>query len=145
MVSTAVYDSKSGTAPVVETNAAPSEHEHPTPMPTAHLFRRKDDAPIEGTVAPHDERTTDATKLAFPLPLAISLLVASLAGVGGIWRIESKVSVITTTIEYERELDRQREKYLDQRFTALEAKIEAAGLRNAAMNLSQQLQSSQGR
>lgn len=139
MALTAVYDSRSGTAPPAREDAAPSEHEPTAPMSTAHLYRRPDDAPIEGTVAP-DDRTTDATKLAFPLPLAISLLVASLAGVGGIWRIESKVSVITTTIEYERELDRQREKYLDQRFTALEAKIESAGLRNAAMSLSNELQ-----
>lgn len=83
--------------------------------------------------------TPDATKLTIPLPYMVTLIMLALGGAAGVWRIENKVSVITTTIEYERELDRQREKYLDQRFAALEAKIEAAGLRNAAMSLSQKL------
>lgn len=94
--------------------------------------------PEERDVSP--PKANDATKLVIPLPYLGGLLVLALAAAAGVWRIEGKVSVITTTIEYERELDRQREKYLDQRFTALEAKIEAAGLRNAAMSLSQELQ-----
>lgn len=88
--------------------------------------------------------STDATRLAFPLPLTITLLATALAAAAGIWRIESKVSVLTTTIEYERQLDTQREKYLDQRFAALEAKIESAGLRNAALAMSQELSKSKG-
>ena len=94
---------------------------------------------------PKDHKGTDATKLNFPLPLTIMLVGLALTAAAGIWRIESKVSVITTTIEYERELDRQREKYLDQRFSALEAKIETAGLRNAALALSQELAKPKGR
>ena len=97
-------------------------------------------SPPVGGLAVSDEPTQDATRLAFPLPLTITLLTVAIAAAAGIWRIESKVSVITTTIEYERELDRQREKYLDQRFGALEAKIESAGLRNAALVMSQELQ-----
>lgn len=78
MAITAVYDSRSGTAPVVETNAAPSEHEHPTPMPTAHLFRRQDDAPIEGTVAPRDGKSTDVAlpRLSVPILIVIAMMVS---------------------------------------------------------------------
>jgi hypothetical protein len=73
----------------------------------------------------------------------ITLFVLAL-GAAGVWRIQNDVSVITKTIEYERELDRRREKELDQRFSALEAKIEAAGLRNAALSLSQELAKQKG-
>lgn len=88
---------------------------------------------------------SDATRIVVPLPYTVTLLLLALGGAAGVWRIENKVSVITTTIEYERELDRRREKELDQRFAALEAKIEAAGLRNAAMALSQELAKSRGK
>ena len=132
-------ETMSGTVPLVSRDTAPSEHEQPTPVPTALLFRRQDGAAIEDALTP-PRAMSDATKLTIPLPYMVTLIVLALGVAAGVWRIENKVSVITTTIEYERELDRQREKYLDQRFSALEAKIEAAGLRNAAMNLSQELQ-----
>ena len=63
-----------------------------------------------------------------------------MVGPAGVWRIESQVSILTTKIEYERQLDTERSKALDQRFEALESKIEAAGLRNAAMGFATQLQ-----
>ena len=88
---------------------------------------------------------TDASRLQFPLPLTLTLGGLAIAAAAGVWRIEAQVSVITTTIAYERQLDAQREKYLDQRFAALEAKIESAGLRNAAMSLSQELAKQKGR
>ena len=110
----------------------------------------RDEAPTlpesqdEGAVSPPREaKVTDASKLNFPLPLAITLVTLAVAAAAGIWRIESKVNVITTTIQYERQLDEQREKYLDQRFAALEAKIESAGLRNAAMSMYQGLTAEQ--
>ena len=107
----------------------------------------RDEAPTlpesqdEGAVSPPREaKVTDASKLNFPLPLAITLVGLAITAAAGIWRIESKVNVITTTIQYERQLDEQREKYLDQRFAALEAKIEASGLRNSNMTLATEMQ-----
>lgn len=101
-------------------------------------------AGAEDVSPPREAKSTDASKLSFPLPLAVTLVGLAITAAAGIWRIESKVSVITTTIEYERQLDAQREKYLDQRFAALEAKIETAGLRNSALVMSQELQKHKG-
>lgn len=84
-------------------------------------------------------KAQDATKLSFPLPLMLTLIGLAITFVAGVWRVEANVSVLSNSIRYEKELDAQREKYLDQRFTALEAKIETAGLRNAALAMSQQL------
>lgn len=120
-----------------ETNTAPSESVPvERPVPTVAPFRQEAEPTLEASVSPKPQ---DVTKLVLPLPYTITLLVLALGGAAGIWRIEDRVNIITTTIEYERELDRRREKELDQRFAALEAKIEAAGLRNAALAMSQQL------
>lgn len=80
-----------------------------------------------------EARSTDAAKLTVPLPYLATLIGLALAGAAGVWRIEGKVGQFETAMQYERELDQQREKYLDQRFSALEAKIESSGLRNFAM------------
>lgn len=122
-----------------ETNTAPDDREQrELSAPTVSAFRRESGPTVEGArVSPRTE--PDASKLTIPLPYMVTLITLALGAAAGVWRIENKVSVITNSIEYERELDRQREKYLDQRFAALEAKIEAAGLRNAALSMSQEL------
>lgn len=89
---------------------------------------------------PREGRSTDVSKLTFPLPMAIALVTAAIAIAAGVWQIQSQVSLITARIDHEREIRVEREKYLDARFAALEAKIEAAGLRNAAIAMSQELQ-----
>lgn len=87
----------------------------------------------EPDVTPRPAKMTDATKLTVPVPYMISLIGLAVVCAAGVWRIEGKVGQFETAMQYERELDQQREKYLDQRFTALESKIESAGLRNFAM------------
>ena len=82
-----------------------------------------------------ERRVTDLTKTSVPLPFMLTIIGAAIGAAMGVWRIESQVSIITTKIEYERELDAERTKTLNQRFEALEAKIEAAGLRNFNMSI----------
>lgn len=94
-------------------------------------------------VVARGEQTQDATRLAFPLPLTITLLTLAVTAAAGVWRIENRVSRFETAFEYERQLDAERTKTIEERFRALEAKIEAAGLRNAAMVMSQELQKQQ--
>lgn len=93
----------------------------------------------DAEVTPRPARATDVTKLTLPLPFTITLIGLALAAAAGVWRIESKVAAFETALSYERQLDAERSKTLDSRFAALEAKIESAGLRNAAMAMSQEL------
>lgn len=94
----------------------------------------------EDDVTPRPARATDASNLSFPMPLMITIIGLAMAIAAAMWRIETRVSIITTSMEYERQLDVERGKVLEQRFNALEAKIDAAGLRNAAMAMAQSLQ-----
>ncbi len=100
---------------------------------------------------PREERRVNVERLTVPLPLTLTVVGMAIAAAAGVWTIEAQVSVITTSLAYERQLSAEREetdksikaaeqKYLDQRFEALEAKIDAAGLRNANMGLAQALQ-----
>lgn len=138
----AVYVSRSGTAPVVETDTAPCENEHVhMSVPTAIPFRRESGPPVEAIVSP--SKLTDANTIAFPLPLVIVLIGALVGVAGGQWAMWAKVSNLETI---HRMSDQSSEKYnalmkdyIDQRFATLEAKIESAGLRNAALAMSQQL------
>lgn len=103
-------------------------------------LRQTTDAAVPSTEKVMPPRDTDATRLNFPLPLAVTLFGLAATAAAGVWRIETKVAQMTTAMEYERQLDAERQKLLDQRFAALEAKIEAAGLRNAAISMYQELQ-----
>lgn len=96
-------------------------------------------------VTPRPSRSTDVTKLTLPLPFTITIVGLALAAAAGVWRIESKVATIETSMEYERRLDTERAETIKQRFEAMEAKIDAAGLRNANMSLVQELQKQRGR
>lgn len=100
---------------------------------------------------PRDTRITDASKLSFPLQLVIAIVVGCVTIVSGQMlldrgrgdaqaQIQSDVRDILTRMEYEAKLKAATDKALDSRFAALEAKIDAAGLRNAAMSMSQEMQ-----
>lgn len=84
--------------------------------------------------------TDDVMKLKVPLPVTVTLIAAAIGIAAAMWRIETNMSNINLIIQYERQLDVERQKQLDLRFQALDAKIETAGLRNASMNLATQLQ-----
>lgn len=97
--------------------------------------------------------SSDITKHTIPLPFMLTVIGLAIGAAGGVWRIDSRVSVIATTIEYEKEFDRrreadakedkarqeederQRERYLDARFAELKALIDASSMRNANMAL----------
>lgn len=103
------------------------------------LLDNLDRFPHEADVAVSPPKAVDAQRLSFPLPFMLTLGGLALVAVGGVWKIEEQVSVLTTTISYERQLDAERAKYLDQRFAALELKIDAAANRGAALNMAQEL------
>lgn len=138
-------ETMSGAGPLLARDPAPSRQQAThLPVPTAGSFRRVRDTAIEDPVSPPREgRQTDLTKTSVPLPFMLTIVAAAIAVAMGVWRIESQVSILTTKIEYERQLDAERSKALDQRFEALESKIEAAGLRNTAMAAYSQLSTEQ--
>lgn len=109
------------------------------------------DIDVSPTTAVRDTRSTDASKLSFPLQLVIAIVVGCVTIVGGQAimdrgqnleraKIQSDVRDILTRMEYEATLRDISDKALNARFDALEAQIESAGLRNAAMSMSQELQ-----
>ena len=88
------------------------------------------------TMSPPRE-LADASKLSFPLPLTITAIVFALGIGGAVWSIASDVRNINTRLDYEGQIKALEQKYLDQRFATLEAKIESAGLRNALSSVFQ--------
>lgn len=90
-----------------------------------------------------ERRATDLTKLSVPLPFMVTIVGLVVAIAAGVWRIDSRVSIIEERAQMQKDVDAERARYLDQRFAAVEAKIETAGLRNAAMALSQELAKAQ--
>lgn len=99
---------------------------------------------IEDAVTPRStdarERATDLMKATVPLPLMIGLIASAVTIAAAMWRIESQMDLITQRVAHNREMMDLREKALEDRFKTLEAKIEAAGLRNFNMSLVQELQ-----
>ena len=85
-------------------------------------------------------KSTDASKLSFPLPLVIGAIMFAASVVGSMWMVVSDVRDIRTRMEMQKEIDAVNAKLLEERFKSLESQIQAAGLRNAAMAMSQELQ-----
>jgi hypothetical protein len=143
----------SGAAPVGKTNAAPSEHESPNdpspPRPLSALGRGGFTATEPDVSPPRSsharDRATDLMKATVPLPSMAGLIICALAIAAVMWRLEARLDLINERIEHNKELIDLREKSLEDRFKMLEAKIEAAGLRNSAMILSQELAKSKER
>jgi hypothetical protein len=112
--------------------------------------------PRESDVSTREARVTDLTKVSVPMPFMVTLVAIAIGFAAGVWRIESKVSVIETALNYERQLDAERaaraterdsdyRRYIDQRFETLEAKIDSSAMRNANLSLSQELQKQRGK
>ena len=85
-------------------------------------------------------KSTDASTLSFPLPLLIGTIAFAVSVGGSMWMVVSDVRDIRTRMELQKELDALNSKLLEERFKTLEAQIQTAGLRNAALSLSQELQ-----
>lgn len=99
---------------------------------------------------PREARSTDASKLSFPLQLVIAIVVGCVTIVSGQMildrgrgdsqaQIQSDVRDILTRMEYEAKMKVMSDKALDARFESLESKIEASGLRNFNMSMAQEL------
>lgn len=94
-------------------------------------------------------KSTDASRLTFPWPLTVGLIVFAVTIGSFVWRIEANVGAINARLDAREKSDAEikdiTQKYLDQRFATLESKIDAAGLRNANMALAQELQKERGK
>lgn len=93
---------------------------------------------------------TDASRLTFPWQMTVGMITFALAIGGFMWRIDTSVQVMAAKqeareradlerLQTDREIKELEKRYLEQRFAALEAKIESAGLRNAALTMSREL------
>lgn len=111
-------------------------------LPIPAVYERDTDAGA-ADVTPRPPRSTDATRLTLPIGVVVAIVITvagfaisqavSLAG------MRSDVRDILTRMEYEAKLNESEGRRLDQRFQALESKIESAGLRNANMAMAQEM------
>ena len=96
-------------------------------------------------------KSTDASKLTVPLQMAVAAIIGALsvsafyyasnqATNKTISDIAADIRVMRTEMAGQKELEKVKADNLELRFKTLEAKIETAGLRNAALSLSQELQ-----
>jgi hypothetical protein len=98
------------------------------------------DAAVEDTVSPPREaRSSDLTQSTVPLPYMITVIGTVVVIAFFVFSIKSDVQLINLRLEYEAKMRVSDKESVEQQFKALEAKIEAAGLRNAAMAFSTQL------
>ncbi len=102
-------------------------------------------APANEDNVAQSRRATDVMRLNVPLPFTITLIAMAIGIAAAVWRIEANVSNINIKIEYERQLDAERQRALDLRFEALNAQIQAAGLRGTSMTLSSALAAEQAK
>lgn len=137
-------------------------------MPTTGIYRTVAMRAVDAIAWPAQDapdvsptpKTTDISKISLTAPMAAALIVAVAAIVGAFWQLRgvdsAQMGAFRNTLEQlqsrlsereasESKLDELNQKYLDQRFAALEAKIDAAGLRNANMALAQELQKQRAR
>lgn len=100
---------------------------------------------VDAVSPPRDRRApiADLTKSVVPLPYMVTLLVIAIGIAASLWRIDSRVSVITARIDaaekYEQRIKDANQLYLDQLSKTLEQQIINAGLRSSAMSLTQEL------
>lgn len=88
-------------------------------------------------------KSLDLSKSNIPLPFALTVVGLVLAIAAGVWRIDSRVSVIDARLDaqekYNADIKELNKAYLDQLSKTLEQQIINAGLRNTAMALTQEL------
>ena len=109
---------------------------------------------VEDVTPPREDRTRDLAKSHLTLPMVIAVVASALSVTGGQYIVQSgqrqaqadmqsDIRDMRTRMEYEAKLNEKDSILLEQRFQALEAKIETAGLRNAAISMSGELQKQQ--
>jgi hypothetical protein len=86
-----------------------------------------------------ERRSTDLTKTIVPLPFMVGIIVTAISIAAGIWSIRTDVQLMNMRMEYEAKLRLADKETFDQAFKALEAKIDAASNRNAALAAYQEL------
>jgi hypothetical protein len=100
-------------------------------------------------VAPAKPDATDASKLSLPIAWVAGIAIA--VGSFGVSQalsvayLRSDVRDILTRMEYESKIRETDAKLQEARFSALESQITSAGLRNAAVAMSQELQKKNAR
>ena len=90
-------------------------------------------------------RATDLSKTYVPMPFMVTIIGLVVSIAIGVLSIKSDVRLIDERLNHEKELRLETERRRDEQFKTLEAKIESAGLRNAAIALTQELQKAQKR
>jgi hypothetical protein len=96
-----------------------------------------------------DRRSTDrdAAKLTLPLPMTIGATVGAIVfalSIGGaVWSIKTDVQLMAMRMEYEAKLRAADKEMFNIGIKALEAKIDAASNRAAALSAMQELTKSQ--
>lgn len=107
-------------------------------------------------MSPARDKSVEAERLSFTAQTVVAVIVVSfLFGTAQYvfskpdrdaqTQMQSDIRNIGTRMDSSAEVRKLEKELLDQRFNALEAKIDAAGLRNAALNLSQELQKAKGK
>lgn len=115
------------------------------PAPTALSFRSVTDGAVEDEPVspPREIRATDLSKTSVPLPFMLTIIGLVVAIAAGVWRIDSRVSVINARLDaqdkYNADIKDLNKAYLDQLSKTLEQQIVNAGLRSTAMALTQEL------
>lgn len=110
----------SGAVPLLGRDTAPSEPKQPNmPEPTAPSFRRQGEAALEDAVTPtlREGRSTDASKLSFPLQLVIGIVSGTLMLYVALSGLRSDVRDMSTRME-------AREKLQDERSTTIRAELD---------------------
>jgi hypothetical protein len=115
----AVASQTSGTVPLLPRDTAPSRPDNRRlPEPTTPVSRREGGAAVEDDLTPIREgRSTDASKLSFPLQLVIGIVSGTLMLYVALSGLRSDVRDISTRME-------AREKLQDERSTSLKADLD---------------------
>ena len=114
-------DTTSGAVPLWARDTAPCEPgQTDLPVPTAPLFRRVTDTAVEDTVSPPREaRSTDASKLTFPVQMMIAAILMTATIIGAVYgltggiresqaQMQSDIRDMRTRMELQAEIDRAR-------------------------------------
>jgi len=86
---------------------------------------------------------SDITKTSVPLPFMVGIISIALGIAAAVWSIRTDVQLMSLRMEYEAKIREADKESTAQSFKALEAKIDAAGLRNFNMSIMSDLQKAQ--
>lgn len=85
-------------------------------------------------------RTTDLSRATLPISMAWTIMIAIIVLCGFVWRMDSRIDLLTDRLERREKFDEQikteRDKNTEMLKKYLEDQITIAGLRNAAMGFS---------